>query len=83
MLMSEEAAGQLVFCWSCGNNFHADCIRRWQQACSDGSSRPCPLCRQPRPWERVLVLSSASADPCSGQACATRWSNIGRFEAKL
>mmetsp|Transcript_104727 Transcript_104727/g.249363 ORF Transcript_104727/g.249363 Transcript_104727/m.249363 type:complete len:316 (-) Transcript_104727:49-996(-) len=68
MRMSEEAAGQLVFCWSCGNNFHADCIRRWQQACSGESSRPCPLCRQPwrlaehvPPGGRILVASRSES----------------------
>lgn len=45
MAEDEETAGKLVFCCACGNNFHKDCIRRWQQA-SCGS---CPLCRVP--WQ--------------------------------
>ncbi|CAE8593731.1 unnamed protein product, partial [Polarella glacialis] len=45
MKASEEAKGKLVFCCACGNNFHGDCIRRWQTA----SSGDCPLCREP--WQ--------------------------------
>mmetsp|Transcript_28297 Transcript_28297/g.65680 ORF Transcript_28297/g.65680 Transcript_28297/m.65680 type:complete len:113 (+) Transcript_28297:845-1183(+) len=48
MLLAEERAGRLVFCCGCGNNFHADCIRRWQQASGPSSrGQDCPLCRQP------------------------------------
>lgn len=46
MAVSEEQAGKLTFCCNCGNNFHGDCIRRWQQA----STGNCPLCRDP--WKR-------------------------------
>merc|ERR1712008_550782 len=42
MTASEEARHLLSFCCSCGNNFHKDCIQRWQKA-SDGN---CPLCRE-------------------------------------
>ena len=47
MCQAEETAGKLTFCCACGNNFHRDCIRRWQQA----SSGSCPLCREP--WHPV------------------------------
>lgn len=43
MSQAEEAAGKLTFCCTCGNNFHHDCINRWQKA----SSGSCPLCREP------------------------------------
>jgi len=42
MMPAEESSGLLTFCCSCGQNFHKDCIQRWQRA----SSGDCPLCRQ-------------------------------------
>eukprot|EP00933_Yihiella_yeosuensis_P014861 TRINITY_DN13143_c1_g2_i1.p1 TRINITY_DN13143_c1_g2~~TRINITY_DN13143_c1_g2_i1.p1 ORF type:complete len:400 (-),score=56.43 TRINITY_DN13143_c1_g2_i1:86-1285(-) len=46
MEQSEESSGRLTFCCSCGNNFHHDCIRRWQHA----STGTCPLCRES--WQK-------------------------------
>eukprot|EP00435_Cladocopium_sp_Y103_P052536 s6_g16.t1 len=34
MSKAEDAAGKLTFCCTCGNNFHHDCIQRWQKASS-------------------------------------------------
>ncbi|CAE7576687.1 unnamed protein product [Symbiodinium natans] len=73
MRMSEEAAGQLVCCGFCGNNFHSDCIRRWQLASSGkAAQQPCPLCRQP--WQPAMhvppggrILTSRLR-PCAGSA---------------
>lgn len=50
MELGEEGQSLLTFCCACGNNFHKDCIQRWQRA----SSGHCPLCRQP--WRTLCKL---------------------------
>lgn len=62
MQQAEEESGKLVFCLACGNNFHDDCIHRWQRA----SSGDCPLCRET--WQlpaRQVKPGEPLPDPAS------------------
>lgn len=44
MTTGEDEHGLITFCCACGNNFHTECMRRWQGASAGGG---CPLCREP------------------------------------
>lgn len=74
MTQAEEDAGLLTFCCSCGNNFHADCMRRWQRA----SSGTCPLCREAwsappkavKPGECLPAPATKQCAPASSSSLA-------------
>jgi hypothetical protein len=65
----------LSFCCSCGQNFHQDCIQRWQKA----SHGYCPLCREP--WRHASKTVAPGAPlPLPIATCVGRHGYINLVE---